>query len=161
MFLTTRGHYSMRAMLHLALHHGGAPVPVADIAECEQISRKYLQQLMGSMRRAGLVRVIMGPHGGFELARSPAQISIGAILRAAEGEVVLMHCLQADRVCPRTRRCLSRRIWESASRVLNDFLDSQTLQSALLDQAAESEQFAKPCDRREPRKRSLRKSAPQ
>ena len=152
------GPLSMRAMLDLALRYGRAPVPVADIAEREDIPVNCLQQRMGTLRRAGLVRALMGPHGGFELACSPAQISVGAILRAAEGQVLLMHCLEPDCACPRTEHCLSRRIWASASRTLNEFLDSQTLQSAMNDQRADSLQPADRLTRSKPHKPVRRKS---
>ncbi|MBI5536232.1 MAG: RrF2 family transcriptional regulator [Deltaproteobacteria bacterium] len=133
MFLTTRGHYSTRAMLHLAQYGKRGPIPVADIAAREDISQKYLQQLLGTLKRAGLARVVLGPHGGFELARPPEEITIGAILRAAEGDISLMECLVHDGLCPRAKDCPSRRVWSAASKKLNEFLDSQTLASALHD----------------------------
>jgi Rrf2 family protein len=118
-------------MLHLALHGQGRPVPVADIAAREGISQKYLQQLLGTMKRAGLARVVLGPHGGFELARAPSEITIGALLRAAEGDIALMECLMHEGLCSRSAECPSRRVWASASEVLNDFLEAQTLATAL------------------------------
>ena len=133
MFLTTRGHYSTRAMLHLAQFGQRGPIPVADIAAREEISQKYLQQLLGTLKRAGLARVVLGPHGGFELARAPEEITIGAILRAAEGDIALMECLVHEGLCTRAKDCPSRRVWSAASRKLNEFLDSQTLASALED----------------------------
>jgi Rrf2 family protein len=133
MFLTTRGHYSTRAMLHLAQFGQLGPIPVADIAAREDISEKYLQQLLGTLKRAGLARVVLGPHGGFELARAPEEITIGAILRAAEGDIALMECLVHEGLCSRAKDCPSRRVWSAASQKLNEFLDAQTLASALKD----------------------------
>lgn len=131
MFLTTRGRYATRAMLRLALSHGGPPVPVGEIAEREQVSEKYLQQLLGTLKRAGLARVVMGPHGGFGLAKPPAEITIGAILRAVEGDIALTECLVHDGVCDRTEHCAARRLWCAGTRALQEFFDSQTLEVAM------------------------------
>lgn len=146
MFLTTRGRYATRAMLRLAINHGGPPVPVGEIAEVEQVSEKYLQQLLGTLKRAGLARVVMGPHGGFGLARAPAEITIGAILRAVEGDIALTECLIHDGVCDRVDDCAARRLWCAGTRALQEFFDSQTLASAMQQPA---------CDPPPPRKRKL------
>jgi Rrf2 family protein len=131
MFLTTRGRYATRAMIYLAMHHGEPPIPVAAIAAQEELSEKYLQQLLGTLRRAGLVRVVMGPHGGFELARPPAQVTIGAILRAVEGDIALAECVAMQGVCAKTTDCRARRVWCAATKALVEFLDAQTLATAM------------------------------
>jgi Rrf2 family transcriptional regulator, cysteine metabolism repressor len=131
MFLTTRGRYATRAMIHLATKYGGAPVPVAEVARVEQISEKYLQQLLGTLRRSGLVRVVMGPHGGFALARDPGQITIGEVVRCVEGDIALVECVVNAGLCERAKDCPSRKVWESASRKLNEFLDSQSLAASV------------------------------
>jgi Rrf2 family protein len=127
MFLTTRGRYATRAMLRLAMEGNGRPVPVAEVADKEQISEKYLQQLLGTLKRAGLVRVVMGPHGGFELARDPDEISIGAILRAVEGDIALVECLVHEAACDKIATCVARCVWAKGTDTLNTFFDSATL----------------------------------
>jgi len=118
-------------MMYLATHHGEPPIPVAEIATNEELSEKYLQQLLGTLRRSGLVRVVMGPHGGFELARAPAQITIASILRAVEGDIALAECVALEGVCAKASGCRARRLWCSATRALLEFLEAQTLASAL------------------------------
>lgn len=130
MFLTTRGHYSTRAMIYLARNAERGPIPVAQIAKAEEVSDKYLHQLLGAMKRAGLVRVVLGPHGGFALARPASEITIAQVLRVSEGDLALLECLFRTDLCHRAPDCPSRRVWEKASRVLMDFLESQTLEAA-------------------------------
>lgn len=144
MFLTTRGHYSTRAMIYLARHAQEGPVPVARIAKSEEISEKYLHQLLGAMKRAGIVRVVLGPHGGFALARPASEITIAQVLKVSEGDLALLECLFRTDLCHRAPDCPSRKLWENASRVLMDFLESQTLEMAARELPAVLAQKPKP-----------------
>ena len=144
MFLTTRGRYATRAMIRLALYHGHPPVAVALIARDEGLSEKYLQQLLGTLRRAGLVRVTMGPHGGFELAHDPAQITIGSILRSVEGDISLCECVEHTGVCSRVDDCRARKLWCRATQGLVQFLDSQTLAAVAHGPSAHTARKSKP-----------------
>ena len=127
MDISCRGRYATRAMLELAQGEQGQPIPLSLIAERQDISRKYLQQLMGSLRRAGLVRVVKGFRGGFMLSKSADKIRIGDILRALEGDLALVECVRFEDTCPRNEQCTTRGLWAKASEVIEGYFDSVTL----------------------------------
>ena len=127
MELSCRGRYATRAMLELSISEPGKPIPLSYIAKNQEISRKYLQQLMAGLRRAGLVHVVKGFKGGFMIARPPDQIRVGDILRALEGDLALVECVRHEHICDRKDGCLTRGLWAQASKVLEDYFDSITL----------------------------------
>lgn len=135
MDISCRGRYATRAMLELAASDTGAPVPLSRISERQEISRKYLQQLMSGLRRAGLVRVVKGFKGGFMLARPAEEISVGDILRALEGDLGLVECVRYEDLCARRSDCLTHDIWATASRVLERYFDSISLTAVLREEA--------------------------
>ncbi len=132
MYLSTRGRYATRAMLELALHYGEAPLSTAAIGRGQGISERYLQQLLGTLKRAGLVRVVMGPGGGYTLAAPPPDIRLSSILDAVEGRLALVECVMKESYCPRSPDCLSRGIWVEASELLNRYFSSLTLGDVLV-----------------------------
>jgi len=114
-------------LIDLALHHGDDPLPLTVIAKNECVSKKYLNQLMGPLKVAGLVRVVRGKKGGFVLARSPSDITLGDILYAVEGDMTLIDCVRESTVCERSSQCPSRGIWLELSQVINVYLQKTTL----------------------------------
>ncbi len=132
MNLSTRGRYATRAMLELALHYPSGPLSTAAISRSQGISERYLQQLLGILKRAGLVRVVMGPGGGFTLASPPTEIRLSSILDAVEGRLALVECVSQESYCPRAPECLSREVWLGASELLNRYFDSLTLADVLV-----------------------------
>jgi len=118
-------------MTELASHDGDDPVPLSKIAENQGISRKYLQQLMSGLRRAGLVRVAKGFKGGFMLSRPANEIFVGEILRALEGDLDLVECVSHDGMCSRDNECLTRAMWTKASRMIEEYFDSISLEDLL------------------------------
>ena len=114
-------------MLELSEGEPGQPIPLSLIADNQDISRKYLQQLMGSLRRAGLVRVVKGFRGGFMLARPADEIRIGDVLRALEGDLSLVECVRFTDICPRSDICSTRGLWTKATQVIEGYFDSVTL----------------------------------
>ncbi|MFH0813893.1 MAG: Rrf2 family transcriptional regulator [Pseudomonadota bacterium] len=131
MQLSCRGRYATRAMVELALHRGELPLPLTDIAKNEGISKNYLIQLMGPLKRSGLVRVVRGKQGGFVLARPPSEITLGDILYAVEGDMSLIDCVKESRVCYRSSECVSRETWLELSNLINNYLQSTTLADIL------------------------------
>lgn len=127
MKLTTRGEYGVLAMYDLAMHYGAGPVALKVIAARQGISEHYLEQLMRPLRKAGLVRSVRGAQGGYELARAPAEISVGDILREVEGPLSMLDCLADSAACKRSAKCAARSVWELLDRKINDVLDSTTL----------------------------------
>jgi Rrf2 family cysteine metabolism transcriptional repressor len=131
MQLSCRGRYAARAMFELALNYGQGPLPLSTIATNEGISKKYLNQLMGPLKLAGLVRVVRGKSGGFVLARPPSEIALAGILYAIEGDMSLIDCVKEPSVCDRSGACSSRVIWSDLSHLINNYLQSTTLEDIL------------------------------
>lgn len=126
--LSTRGRYGLKAMIDLALQYGEGPVPLRDVAERQRLSEHYLEQLVAPLRRAGLVTSSRGAQGGYELAREPAKISIGDIVRVLEGPLSLVDCLDnGASACDQTSICLSRSVWRRLRDSMENVLDSTTL----------------------------------
>lgn len=128
MSFSTRGRYGTRAMLDLALHYGEGPVPLSSVAKRQEISQKYLDQLVMSLKTIGLVRSIRGARGGYVLARSPAQIKLSEVIGALEGPILSVDCLDDPSACNRVSFCAVREVWEQARQAINNVLESTTLQ---------------------------------
>lgn len=131
MQLSCRGRYATRAMLELAKQTEDTPVPLSKIAKNQNISRMYLQQLMGELKRVGLVRVVQGFKGGFNLTRPADQISLADILNAVEGEFALVDCLHKDSACDMEIDCLTRDVWKEATAMLQDYFNNIFLKDLL------------------------------
>jgi Rrf2 family protein len=125
--LSTKGRYGLRAMLDLARAFGQRPVPMSEIAERQGLSRKYLHSLLAALKDAGLVRSIRGAHGGYELARAPAEIEVSDVMRATEGELSIVDCVSDKDACPRTEECEARRLWGALNEAMERVLDGLTL----------------------------------
>src|SRR3954449_8727422 len=112
---STRGEYGVRMMVELARHHGAGPVSLAEMADHENLPRPYLEQLVVSLREAGLVHSTRGAHGGYQLSRAPGDIRMGEVLRALEGPIAPMVCASEDPahagVCERTGYCTVNHLW--------------------------------------------------
>jgi len=128
--LSTRGKYGVYAMFYLATQAGNGPQPLKSIAETG-VPEQYLEQLLGNLRRAGLVSTVRGVQGGYQLARSPQEITIGDIIDATEGPLHLTECLQDSVCCKKSTECPSRRIWSRLTDQINELLQGITLQSML------------------------------
>jgi Rrf2 family protein len=124
---STKGRYALRAMTDLATHSGW--VSLGDVSERQDISRKYLEQVIALMHKAGYVESLRGKGGGYRLTRKPEQYTIGEILRAAEGSLAPVACLQCtnDTLCPRITDCPTVDVWRGLGRVTSSYLDSKTL----------------------------------
>lgn len=136
--VSTRGRYALRATVDLALNGDGRPVARSEIARRQGISADYVAQLFGRLREAGIVDGIRGPGGGYVLGRDPATISAGDVLRAVEGPVAVVHCVEpADEPsCDRAGQCVTQLVWRRLSETMREYLDSVTL-ADLREQAVE------------------------
>lgn len=128
---STRGEYGVRLMVELARHHGSGPVSLSEMAEHESLPRPYLEQLVVSLREAGLVVSTRGAHGGYELARDPARIRMGEVVTALEGPIAPMICasetLHPSEMCDRSGFCTVERLWLRVRDAVVEALDSTTL----------------------------------
>jgi Rrf2 family protein len=129
MQLSTRGRYAVRAMVDLALHAEGGPVSRAEIARRQGISPDYIAQLFLRLQRAGLVRGIRGPGGGYVLGRDAAEIRVGDIVRTVEGPMALVGCVESggEVACSRAGGCVTRRLWQRVSEAISETLNGVTL----------------------------------
>jgi len=127
MKLSTRGRYGVRLMLDLALHYGEGPILLRDIAERQEISEKYLWQIINPLKTTGLVNSLRGAHGGYVLGKPPESISIKAILQVLEGPLCLVDCVDNPSLCERAPSCISRDIWGDASKSMQQTLEDTTL----------------------------------
>ena len=128
---STKGEYGVRLMVQLGRHVGTGPASLAEIAAEEDLPRAYLEQLVVSLREAGLVTSTRGAHGGYELARPPEAISMAEVLRALEGPIAPMMCASDDpehaTVCDRSARCTVNVLWVRVRDAVTGALDSMTL----------------------------------
>lgn len=131
MKLSTRSRYGVRLMLNLAGRHGEGPVYLREIAEEEQISEKYLSQIIIPLRTSGMVQSTRGAHGGYALARPPEDINMKEILDALEGENLLVDCVTNPGACTRVTTCPTRDIWSLLSERIGDTLKTVTLASLI------------------------------
>jgi Rrf2 family cysteine metabolism transcriptional repressor len=128
---STRGEYGVRLMMELARHYGAGPVSLAEMADHEALPRPYLEQLVSSLRAAGLVHSTRGAHGGYTLAAPPERIRMGAVVRALEGPIAPMICASEDAehaaACERTGFCNVNLLWVKVRHAITEALDSVTL----------------------------------
>jgi Rrf2 family protein len=126
-------------MIDLALNANEGPVPRTDIAERQEVSAHYIEQLFVKLRRAGFIESVRGPGGGYMLAQSADQIRAGDIIRTVEGPIALVHCVaprQPEATCHRVDSCVTHLLWQRLSDKVAEVLDSITLKD-LCDQALE------------------------
>ena len=136
MKLSSRSRYGFRAILELAIEYGNGPVRIKTIAEREDISNKYLEQLMAMLKSTDLIRSVRGPRGGYVLSKAPNQIRLKEVFVALEGPLTTSECLEHPDYCPRCTDCVTRQVWAQVHDAVMGVLDSMTLQD-LVDRAKE------------------------
>ena len=132
MKVSTRGRYAIRFMLDLAAHDTGMPVRIRDVAARQEISDKYLEQVVAILNKAGFVRSIRGPQGGYVLTRKPKEYTMGQILRLTEGDMAPVACI-ADEVnpCERADNCVTLHFWKKLDAAISSVIDHKTLADLL------------------------------
>ena len=128
MKLSTKIRYGARAMLQLACHYGHGPIELHEIAKKEQISIKYLEQVIIPLRTAGLVKSVRGSKGGYSLAKSPSEICLRDLVEILEGPLNLVDCLADPKRCDRSFTCVTREIWNDVSEAIYAIFDAITLE---------------------------------
>ena len=128
---STKGQYALRAMADLAQHDGW--VSLGDVAKRQNISRKYLEQVISLMSKAGYVESQRGKGGGYRLTKKPEEYTLGQILRAAEGSLAPVGCLDCTRgrICPIMDNCSTISVWRDLGKVTSDYLNNKTLADIL------------------------------
>lgn len=126
--ISTRGRYALRVMIDLAEHRNGRYIPMKDVAERQDISLKYIERIMPTLTRARFVEGQHGKGGGYMLRREPEDYTVGEILRAAEGDLAPVACLQdGAEPCPRAAECRTLPMWKKFYAVTNDYFNGITL----------------------------------
>jgi len=131
MKLSTKGRYALRAMLDLAVEAREKPTSVKDVSRRQNISAPYLEQILGQLKVAGLVKSSIGLKGGFSLSIAPSKIKLIEIIEIMEGPIALVHCVDDPTLCLRADRCLARNVWVEMKKAMTQILDSTTLQDLL------------------------------
>lgn len=129
--LSTKGQYGVRAMFEIAKGYPDSPVTIREISEMQEVSVAYLEQILNKLRKAGLVRSIKGPGGGYLLNKSPLQMSIASILNELEGPVAITSCLDPDEGCVRIDSCVTHLLWKALGEQIEAFLNTITLNNLM------------------------------
>ena len=128
MKISTKIRYGTRAMLELASHYGEGPIELKEIAKQENISLKYLEQVIIPLRSAGVVKSVRGSKGGYSLAKSPSEICLNDVVEVLEGPINLIECLRDPKACQRSSFCVTRDIWKEVSEAIYRIFHSVTLE---------------------------------
>ena len=127
MKMSTRARYGVRLMFELGLRYGGKPMLLKDIARNEELSEKYLSQLVMPLKASGLVNSVRGAQGGYLLARPPEQITVKDIVEVLEGDLAPSDCSKDNSLCSRSSYCITRDVWEKLEKSISKTLKSITL----------------------------------
>jgi len=129
MKISTKGRYALRMMIDIAEHGNTDKVPIKEISERQGISVKYLEQIVPSLTKTGLLRSGRGSSGGYSLTKTPDEYTVGEILRAIEGKLVPVSCLQDEiNQCQRSDLCKTLKFWQGLYAVIDDYVNSTSLQ---------------------------------
>ena len=132
MRISTKGRYALRMLLDLSERKGDGFISLKEIAERQQISKQYLEQIAALLNTSNLLRTNRGKQGGYMLARDPSDYTVGQILRITEGSLAPVSCLEDEvNQCDNMQSCKTLPIWEGLGKVVSDYLDGVTLQDIL------------------------------
>ena len=135
MKISTKGRYALRLMLDLAQQDREEYISLRAISQRQDISVKYLEQIVSQLCRTGLLQSVRGPQGGYKLAKNPEEYSVGDILRITEGNLAPVACLEEkSSPCPRQRECLTQGFWQGLYQTVNQYIDSYTLTDLLREE---------------------------
>lgn len=132
MKISTKGRYALRLMIDIAVNSADKPVSIKEIAARQNISDKYLEQIISVLNSAGFVRSIRGAQGGYVLRKSPSEYTVGMILRLTEGSLAPVACVEEDAVhCDRQETCATVEVWRRLNDAINGVVDNITLADLL------------------------------
>ena len=133
MRISSRCEYGLRAMVYLAGHDDGRPVPLPEIAAGESIPAPFLERILARLRESGLVKATRGVSGGYQLARPAGDVAVGEVVTALEGPLSLVGCVPDDGACERAESCASRVVWRRLDSAISGALNSITLDDLTRD----------------------------
>lgn len=132
MKLSTKGRYGVKAMVELAINHGGTPVSIKTISTRQNISEYYLEQLFSPLRKAKLITSIRGAQGGYVLSKEPKDITVAEIIYILEGPIEIADCIEGSS-CDNVDFCATRLLWEKIKNSIDEVMKSITLQDIVND----------------------------
>ena len=143
MKISTKGRYALRLIIDLALHNEEGYVTLKDIAERQNISKKYLEQIVPMLNKSGILKTNRGYQGGYKLTKTPDKYTVGEILKVTEGNLAPVSCLENEvNECPRATECMTLFVWQGLKDVVENYLDSITLQDIVeRHQEKETEEY--------------------
>ena len=133
MKISTKGRYGLRLVLDLAVHYENGLISLKDIAQRQEISEKYLEQIIILLHKSGLIKSMRGAQGGYTLTRHPQSITVGEVLRALEGPFIPVDCVKDKSACLRSSKCTTIVVWEKSGNAVNEVLDGMTMQDLVMD----------------------------
>ena len=136
MKISTKGRYALRLMLDLAMHHDGSFIPLKAVSQRQNISDKYLEQIVHLLSKGGLVQSARGAQGGYRLTREPALYSVGEILRLVEGSLVPVACLECGAHCEHTDQCMTIDLYKRMQNAIDVIVDNTTLVDLIAEHEA-------------------------
>ena len=131
MKISTKGRYALAIMIDLAMHNDGTFISLKDIATRQNISIKYLEQIISKLTKSGFLETARGNNGGYKLSKKPSEYKVGDILRATEGELAPIYCLTSDGICEKEKTCKTLSFWKGLDNVINEYVDSKTLEDLI------------------------------
>ena len=142
MKISTKVRYALRLMLDLASNDSGTPIRLKDVAKRQGISEKYLEQIISILNKAGFVRSVRGPQGGYSLSRTPADYTVGMILRLTEGSLCPVDCAAEENgSCDREDTCVTRMLWKKLDDAISSVVDHVSLEELLSWQNARADDY--------------------
>jgi Rrf2 family protein len=133
MKISTKGRYALRVMMDIALHDNGDYISLKDISKRQNITVKYLEQIVSGLNKSGFLLSMRGNNGGYRLAREPKDCNVGDILRTVEGSFTPIECVADDtgNPCPMSESCSTLSFWAGLDKVVNNYINSFTLQDLM------------------------------
>ena len=142
MRISTKGRYAIKLMLDLATNDNGEPIRLKDVARRQEISEKYLEQIISVLNKAGYVKSVRGPQGGYALQQTPDKYTIGMILRLTEGSLSPVECLDDNgTICEREENCVTQILWKKLDDAIKGVVDNITLEDLMNWQAVKADEY--------------------
>lgn len=142
MKISTKGRYALRLMLDIAEHSGDKPISIKEIAQRQDISDKYLEQIISLLNSAGFVRSVRGPQGGYLLRKKPEEYTVGMILRMTEGTLSPVPCVEEDALeCDREESCATIKLWRQLDDAIKSVVDHVTIADLLAWQGSGADNY--------------------
>lgn len=132
LIITTKGKNALKFMIDLSLYQGEECVKLRDVAKREEISEKYLEHIVSSLNKAGMVKSVRGANGGYRLVKAPEEYTVGEIIKCLEGDLATTDCVHGDKyICQKREQCFCYPLWFRLDQAMNDVLEHTTLQDVI------------------------------